>query len=61
MVGALNEWKEVELVWVLRYSRIPGNEAADKKAKSLWNRKLNDNGRWKEVDYDTGTKAKCDE
>jgi len=38
--------------WIPGHRGVYRNEAADRVAKAYKNRRLNDNGRWKDVDYD---------
>ena len=56
----LNEWDVVNMVWVPSNSGIVGNEGADKVAKRYRNSRLNDHRRWKDGDYQVGTKKRID-
>ena len=47
----LNGWESVRMNWIPGHRGVYRNEAADCVAKAYRNRRLNENGRWKEVDY----------
>jgi len=52
MADCLNGWESVRMDWIPGHRGIYGNEAADRVTKAYRNRGLNENGRWKEVDYE---------
>jgi len=51
MADYLNGWESVRMNWIPGHRGVYGNEVADRVAKAYRNRRLNENGRWKEVDY----------
>lgn len=57
MTKIFNEWDEVKITWIPGHVGIEGNKKADEVAKGMRNRRIEENGRWKQVDYEENSRS----